>query len=1025
MKYVKKEVIPVLLLLLCLTGIVPKTQAQEIIHAKGVVQDSSGRRIEGVDIVGKSSILAVSDSLGNFDISAIKGSPLQFRKVDFVMATQDASTNMIVTLINMRQDLDAVVVVGYGSQKKRELTGSTVSISGENLEKNHTVDAMQGLQGQAAGVQVTATNGQPGASLKVRIRGIGTNGDSNPLYVVDGMPTDDISYLNSADIQSMDILKDAASTAIYGTRGANGVVMITTKKGRPNQKLVTLDAYYGIQNPARKMSLLNGREYANVMNEAAMNSGMPPYYFYSQKFIDSIGNGTDWQKAAQNKNAPIQNYTLGFSGGNSESVYSSSLSYQKQEGIIGLPGRSMFERFTFKINSDHKVYKDIIKFGENLNYSHSTQRGLGTGNIYGNAIRGLVNTNPTFPVYNPGGSYAKSPNLDETNPIALMDYTNINKTIKDRILGNTYLQVNFLKNLQFRSDFGIDLTYFSTNTFTPVYNLSNSQSNANSQAGQGLFKIFAWNWDNTLQYSLKSNNHSLTALVGTTAKEDNSLQVYGTKQDLVVSDFNHAVINAATNNLTQKIFGNIVSSSLNSYFGRVNYSFASKYLFTAIVRRDGSSRFGPNNRWGTFPSLSAGWIATSEDFMKNISWLNFLKIRAGWGKNGNDRINNYLYMATISSYAQGYYFGGAGNQTISVGASPDKIPNQNLKWEASQQANLGFDATLFRNLTLSFDWYNKQTKDWLVQVPVPDLVGTAAPYINGGNIINKGVEVALNYKGNISDFQYSLGGNIAINRNRAASIPTADGIIHGSTNILSSSTEEFYRIQNGFPIGYFWGYKTSGVFQTQDQINSYVNSKGALLQPDAKPGDVIFKDLNHDGVIDNNDKTMIGNPNPKFTYGFTFSASYKGFDLSIMTNGVYGNQIINGNRALDRYFNNYDTEILKSWHGQGSSNYLPRVTMGDEPNGNWSRISDLYVQSGSFFRIKTINIGYNFENTILNQGPFKQLRLYISTMNPFTFTKYRGIDPEVGYGNESWSNGIDLGTYPQPRTFMVGLSAHF
>lgn len=1020
-------------LLIAVIGVLPAA-AQNALQGK-VISKTDGAPLSGVSIQikaadGTYSKGAITDTAGNFTLQATGGTTIRFTRIGYAtLEIPVASIPDIVELTETSQNLDAVVVVGYGTQRKKDLTGATVHLGGDNLSQNHTINTLQNLQGKAPGVQVTATSGQPGDGVKIRIRGIGTNGNTNPLYVVDGMPTSDISYLNPSDIASLDILKDAASAAIYGTRAANGVVLITTVKGSAGGMRTTLHAYYGLQNPLKRQSLLNAKQYATIVNEAALNSDKGPFYYYSQDEIDAMGAGTNWQKAATHKNAPIENYDLGFAGGNGISNYASSVSYQKQQGIIGVAGKSYYERFGFRINSDHKVYKDILKFGENLSYTHSNQSGIGTGNIYGNSIRGLLNTSPTFPVYNPDGSFGTSEmSPEELNPVAAMVTLNQNKTVTDRFLGNAYLEAKFLDHFTLRSSFGIDLSFYSTNSFIPIYDLAANSSSTTTEADQGLYRNFTWNWDNTLTYDQQFGQHKLNVLIGTSAQEFAGFTVNGSKQDLSVADFDHAIIDNGKEG-TQKAYGARSEYALNSYMARVNYSFADKYLLSAIVRRDGSTNFGENNRWGTFPSFSAGWILTSEPFLKNANWLNFLKIRAGWGQNGNDQIPHFVHLATVSAQNMGYYFGGQDASTISVGVAPNNIPNPFLKWEASEQEDIGFDATLFNHFNLTFDWYRKTSKDWLVQPPIPDIVGTGAPYINGGDIQNQGIEIALNYNAQLGDVNLSVGGNIAFNKNKAIKVPNTDGIIHGATNLLSSSTEEFYRIQNGFPVGYFWGYKTAGIFQTQAEVDAYQGT-GGLIQPGAVAGDVRFVDLNGDGAITTADKTKIGDPNPDFTYGGNIAASYKGFDLTLNISGVSGNQIVDGTRANDRDYNNYSSTILDRWHGEGTSNTIPRVTMGDEANKNYKNFSDLYVQSGSFMRLKSLSIGYDLKKGILPNLPFDQFRVYVSATNLFTITDYTGIDPEIGYGNteedgNNWSSGIDLGYYPQPRTVLFGLDVRF
>jgi len=603
--------------------------------------------LPGVAVLIKGTTSGIlTDANGKFslqvaDTDIIEVSLIGFTKQSFQVNGQ---TTVNIALQDATTGLDEVVVVGFGTSKKRLTTGAIGQVKGASLEENHTLRVDQALQGQIPGVQVTSMSAQPGESPKIRMRGTGTIGNADPLFVVDGVPTNDIGYLNSADIASLDVVKDAASLAIYGTRAANGVVFITTKKGVKGKTQISYDGFYGIQNPARKLPVLNAKEYAIIMNEAYLNSGQAPRIPVSE--INNLGKGTDWQEALYNKNAPTQSHTLNISGGNDRSVYSSSISFMQQEGTLGLEGQSQYNRVAFRMNSAHNVYKDILKFGQNFTYTLSNKRGVGVGNIYSNTMRAALNANPLYPVYDSTGAYARSAfNTNEANPVALMDYQNQNKTKTDRILGNVYLELTPIKGLTLRSDFGLDLNNTTDNSFLPVYNLSANISNLHSRATMGFNRYTAWNWDNTISYQRAFGKHNATVLLGTTAWEDNTWYVNGYKEDLTIPDLDHAIIDNGTNASTQNIFGNRNESALLSYFGRLNYSYDDKYLFTAIFRRDGSSRFGANNRFGNFPSFSAGWVASNEQFMKT-NWLDFLKVRASWGRNGNipqDRFCLYGY----------------------------------------------------------------------------------------------------------------------------------------------------------------------------------------------------------------------------------------------------------------------------------------------------------------------------------------------------------------------------------------------
>lgn len=1029
--------VSVMLLLLACTAVFAQQKA-----VTGTVKDPSGVPMPGVNVVIKGTTTGtVTDVNGNFTINAAENDVLVvsfigYKAQEVPVGTQ---TSIAVELSDDLTTLGEVVVVGYGVQDKKVVTGATVAVKTDDLMKTNSLQLGQALQGQTPGVQITSTSGQPGEPMKVRVRGTGTLGDAEPLYLVDGVPTTDISYLNSANIERIDVLKDAASAAIYGARGANGVVLITTKKGKAGSSLITFDAYYGVQNAYRKLPMLNSQEYATIMNEASINSGQAPVFT-----TDQIANlkTTDWQDVILSKNAPMQNYSLGFSGGSENSTFSSAMSYFSQDGIIGADqGASYFDRLTFTINSQHKVFKDIVKFGENLTYSNVTKSGVAVGGIYSNALRPFINASPVMGVYDENGDYAKSP-MDalEANPLGYFKYNNINKTVTDKIVGDVYAEATY-KGFTFRSDFGADLSFNNYRQYGPQYLLTQQTRNDYSFAIQNMSRVLRWNWDNTLRYNKTINEqHNIEILVGTTAQELGNSFVNARKEGLTFDDFEHAVLNNATSDSTIQVTGNTSKSySLFSYFGRINYNFNEKYLLSATIRRDGSSNFGPNNRYAIFPSVSAGWVLTEESFLQGIPQLNFLKLRASWGQNGNDRILPYAYMATLGSQYRDYYFGSGEDKA--VGTSPVRLPNPDLKWETSEQIDIGFDATLFNNLIVSVDFYNKKTKDWLVIAPIPDLAGAQAPWINGGDIQNRGVEIQASYNRKLGDVSFTVSGNVAFNKNEVTRIANDEGIIHGDPNTLFNNLDEMNRAQVGHPVGFFYGLQTAGIFQNDEEIAAY-SKDGNRIQPYAVPGDVKFVDRNGDGVIDDKDKTQIGNPNPSATYGLNFNVAYKGFDFSVYTYGSGGQQNVFGYRPYDTWYANYTTDILGRWHGEGTSNRLPRVTRGDERNENYKQFSDLYVQNATFLRIKSINVGYDFTK-LLPSLPFRQFRVYVSANNLFTFTKYKGLDPEVGFAPQATSalgtqntqgglynafsgynlsSGVDVGFYPQPRTFMAGVS---
>lgn len=947
-------------------------------------------------------------------------------------------------VINLKEDsqsLEEVVVVGYGVQKKKLVTGATVQVKGDDLQKLNTVNPMGALQSQSPGVNITKTSGQPGSEFKVSVRGIGTVGDSSPLYIVDGVTVSNIDYLSPSDIESIDVLKDAASAAIYGARAANGVILVTTKQGKSGKAVIEYDGYVGWQNIVQNVTPLNAQEYAMIMSEGAQNSDMNPFDF--QKLVPNWNKiepgewkGTNWFDEMCNKNAFMQNHALNVRGGTEQSVYSLGLSYTTQEGSFGNPAPPQYTRYSFRLNSEHKLIKgqgyDVLKIGENLNYIYSEKSTIGTGNLYVSDLRQAFITNPFLPVYDENGDfhYAIDWNEKQINPMGFLYYEHSQNLRKDnRLSGNLYIELQPIKGLKFRSSFGIHLDMSSYRKFVPVYDLGPEKFCNENVTTQQFSLGNKWLFENTLSYDCTlRESHDFNFLLGMSAEKSGLGEtIKGENVNSIFDDFNHAYLdnNKQIYEGKTKLSGApLTPGRLLSFFGRVNYNFRETYLATLVMRADGSSNFAPGNRWGYFPSVSAGWVMTNEKFMeKALSWLDFLKIRASWGQNGNQNISGFQYLANIAFDSK--YFFGDNKNNVYAGAYPSILANTDIKWETSEQIDLGFDARfLSGRLSLAFDWYNKKTKDWLLVAPVLGSYGTGAPYINGGDVLNRGVELGLSWKDqSAGGFQYSVSGNIAYNKNEVTRIANSEGIIHGPANVLSHNTAELYRAQVGFPIGYFWGYETDGIFQNEDEVNAYKNAEGKIIMPDAVPGDLRFVDANGDGTIDDNDKGMIGDPNPDITFGLSATMSYKGFDLNIVTNGVAGNQIARSYRSGNEAFHNYTTEILDRWHGEGTSNTIPRVTASASINDLY--ISDRYIENGSYWRISNVTIGYDFKKLFKNL-PLQQARLYVTGQNLATITGYKGLDPEVGYGyDSSWASGIDLGFYPSPRVFMVGISLKY
>lgn len=1038
-------------MLLCFpaSGVNAAPASQENLTVSGVVTSAADQLpLIGVSVQVKgTSNGAITDLDGNYTVTVQPRQTLVFSYIGFV--TQEVEiTNQRTLNIVMNEDsetLEEVVVVGYGVQKKKLVTGATVQVKGETLAKMNTNSPLQAMQGQTPGVNISSTSGQPGEGMKVSIGGLGTVGNASPLYLIDGVGGD-ISTLNPADIESIDVLKDAASAAIYGAQAANGVVLITTKSGKAGKAQISFDAYYGWQTQARKADMLNAQEYMMIMDEQAVNSGNAPYDWSSYESIyDANGNvyDTDWVNSMFQNNAQTQSYTLGITGGSETSTYAMSLGYMSQEGIVGGKDVSNYERYNFRINSEHKLFKDsdLLKVGEQVSFVYKMNNGISVGNQYNNTLRGAFGTSPLAPIYSDNNIY-DSPYNDTTNsdwynadgnPYGSM-MTNSNNENKDvTFSGNVYAELQPIKNLKFRTVFGAVYTTNEYRSFSPLYQFSiYSFNNTRTSAAQNMSHGLTMTWTNTATYDWTVGEHAFNALLGMEMSRYSGTYLRGTTGMLRdgFDDWDHAYLDngtatSADNGLGAAGHPNDETRTV-SYFARFGWNWKETYMINATVRTDGSSRFARGNRYGVFPSVSAGWTISNEAFMEDThDWLDFLKLRVSWGQVGNQNIDNYQYTAPITSSNTHYIFGnqvGADAQSGFWGAYPSRLANEDVTWETSEQTNIGIDARFLRSrLSLTADFYIKTTKDWLVEAPILATAGTGAPYINGGDVKNTGIELALTWNDQIGkDFSYNVGVNGAYNKNKVGDIPTEDGIIHGDINMLYDNTPEFYRASNGHPIGYFWGYQTAGIFQNKQQIEDWRAAGNGILQADVQPGDVIYVDQDHNGVIDDNDKVDLGNGTPDFTYGFNLGFSYKNFDFALNAYGAAGNQIVQSYRNHANSHSNYTSAILGRWTGEGTSNRIPRVT---ETNINW-QFSDLYIQDGDYLRISNITIGYDFAK-LINLKAISQARLYFQVQNAFTFTKYDGMDPEIGYGTSDWVSGIDLGYYPRPRTFLVGVNLKF
>lgn len=1031
---------------------------QESVTISGnVTEASTGEPIPGVSIAVKGGAAGtITDIDGNYSIVVNAGDILQFSFVGYLTEeiTVGAETTINVSLVENIIDLEELVVVGYGVQKKKLNTGATLNVKGEDIQERNTTSAMDALQGISPGVSITRNNGLPGSGTKVYVRGIGTTGDSDPLYVVDGVTVGDINYLNPADIESIDVLKDAASAAIYGSRAANGVILVTTKKGREGKIQVTYDGYIGWSNPYKVPELLNAQQYAEIMDSASVNSGFGPHDFADDvPYWDSIVNGqwegTNWLEEFQNKNALSQSHSFGFTGGNEKSSYSMGVGYLEEEGIYGKGLNSTYKRLNLRLNSEHVLWEangmKILTVGENLTYTNTKNPTIRTGNIYWNDLHNMLVASPFLPAYADSTGdpaypyhYAIAWEGGAGNPLASAALNSKhNENNNNTIVGNAYLDLQPIKNLHLRSSFGINNWYGSSRNWSPDYNHSEVSQRTVDEVSQSMYSGYTWTWTNTATYNFDLNNiHNFTVLLGTeTIKNDKSLDISGTAQNTIFYNAEYAYLdNVPELDENTRLSGrDDFGWGLLSYFGRLSYDYKEKYLLTAVVRRDASSNFKKGNRWGTFPSLAVGWVISSEPFMEGVTgFMNYAKIRASWGQNGNENIAAFQYLASISFDNEEYFFG-VDKTSRYPGAYPPILPNPDVTWETSEQLNLGFDLNFINNqLQFTFDLYKKDTKDWLVVAPALATNGTGAPFINGGDVTNRGIELMLSWNDRMGDFRYSITGNFAYNQNEVVDIANDEKIIHGADNVLSQGTSELFRAEVGYPIGYFWGYETDGIIQTQAEADAWINADGEPYFNDTQPGDVRFVDTNGDGEINDDDKVMIGDPNPDFIYGIQLNLDYKGIYLQLIGTGQGGHQVAKSYRSFaDSPRQNYTTDIYDRWTGPGTSNEYPQLRW--RPHRNTSYVSDLYIEDADFFRISNLTVGYDLSQS-LKVIPFEQTKIYVGVRNLLTITKYSGMDPEVGYGPTDdsnpdndfpWAKGIDLGLYPVARTFLVGLSLKF
>jgi TonB-dependent starch-binding outer membrane protein SusC len=1043
----------------------------------GTVTDDTGYPLPGVAIVLQGTTTGtVTNFDGIYQLEVPQNAVLIFSFIG--MRSQEIAVSNRTT-INVILEADAfnveeVVVVGYGVQKKALTTGSNLNVKGEDIADLNTGSAMEALQGVAAGISITRNNGAPGSGTRVTIRGLGTIGNSNPLYIVDGVAVGNIDYLNPSDIESIDVLKDAASAAIYGSRAANGVVLVTTVKGTQDRPAkITYDSYYGVQNIYKNLDPLTAQEYMYIMDEGRVNDGLAPNNWEAmiknnnwlnnnyegmgtqlgQEVWNKLQNGwegTNWIDEMTSKNSPVQSHAVNITGGTKDITYSMGVSYFDQKSIIGGDITDAgYKRLTTRLNTQMVLKKNekhnILTVGENITYTNTENRSARTGNIYWNDLHNALVQHPLMPAYwqpamdNNINRFGFTPTMDginqHTNPIASMYYaSNYNYGKGNRIVGNFFAEFEPIKELKLRSSYGIDTWFGHARSMNPTYALGTLYTDDVDGAQQSMYFGNNWTWTTTLSYGLRMGDHDFNALVGyELLKNQINNEVGGSRNNLLFpGDPRYAYIN---NTKSPGSISDINTwgadwaaggGGLMSYIARAQYNYLEKYILAVTMRADGSSNFAKGHRWGYFPSVSAGWIFTSEDFMQGASdIINFGKLRASWGQNGNQSIPNFIYSSQIAYVFPGYFFGDT-KPVSGTTAYPQRVPNPDVTWETSEQMNIGLDARMIDGrMGVTLDWYKKTTKDWLLEAPILGTSGAGAPYINGGDIENTGFEVMLNWSDRVNDFRYGVTLSGAYNKNEVTRIANTDGIIHGPSHVLSQGTASVSRVQVGYPIGYFYGFQTDGILQNQDEASAWVRPDGTPYFNDQRPGDVRFVDQNQDGVIDEDDKVYLGNPNPDFEMGFQLNLEYKGVYLNTTLTGKFGMQVMQSYRSFaDNFTQNYTSSVFDRWHGEGTSTKMPRLTYGS--NRNQQYISDIYMHDADYVRVSNLTVGYDFSKMLSPYKAISNLKVYAAVNNLYTFTKYDGMDPEVRFGHDAgWASGIDLGLYPLPRTVMFGVSVAF
>ncbi len=1036
----------------------------------GTVIDENGEPVIGATVVEKSNPqnATITDFDGNFNLKVDEGKTIAISYVGYITQEVAARSGMTVNLKPDDKMLEEVVVVGYGVQKKSVVTASIAKVSADDLEGKTRLRADDALKGMAAGVNVTSSSGQPGSQSMIRVRGTGTINDTNPLYIIDGMPADQygLESVNPNDIESIEVLKDAASGAIYGARAANGVILVTTKKGKMGKAQINYNFSYGWQSAWKKRDVTGATDYAVLQNEKYINGGQAPLYADPYNLTDANGNavkgfGTDWQKLLFNDNAPIVQHDVSVSGATEKVNYYLSMGYYSQDGIVGGNyGKSNYDRLTIRSNNNFNIFDaskersflNKLDISANLSYMRTHSTGIDANSTWGSPLGSALYLAPTLPVtldkdgagaemierysaYDlykdqngnpytiPGfvGSYQ-----EQNNPIAMMQQRP-SKGWSHKFMPKFSIDLQLWDNLKYHFTWSAEQSFWgSESATTEKYYFSGNNNSDHTQASSEKSNSTTWQIENTLTYDKEFGKHSIGVVLGQSALKFKGSYVGASHWNLI--NVNKPYVDYTTGGSVQTTTdeeghiigvtslvsgwaGPNVEHRLASLFGRLSYNYDEKYMIQATIRRDGSSRFGSNNKYGVFPSVSVGWNIMNEKFMESTrDWLTNLKFRASWGKNGNENIGDFRYtVLTTSGGTSNYYFGRQASMVY--GSKANGLANEDLKWEESEQTDLGLDFGFWNNkLTFTVDYYIKKTNGMLMDMPIPSYVGETRPIGNVGDMENSGIEFELGYKFNISDANFSIKGNASYLKNKLKNLGNDTGFLNYG---ISQFSDGGTRAENGEPFPFFYGYKTAGVLQNAAQAAEY----SAKYNTTANPGDLIFVDMNGDGQITSDDRTKIGKPTPDWTFGLNFDAEWKGFDLNLFFQGVSGADIFDATWRQDIASGNYPTWVLDRWTGEGTSNKLPLLKLGD--SRNWV-CSDIYIQDGSYLRLKNISLGYTLPRNLTKKVYIERFRVYVRAENLFTWTKYWGFDPEIG--SSSSSMGVDYGVYPQARTWTVGFN---